>query len=188
MLFSSLDVEISNFIFHFLIPYIVTSEQMDVNILDLALSNLAILTTFITGMGIVITAVISVGLWLRRAVTRENKEIRKYTESQLEQTKKETKIEIDENRTQIQNVKYDLQKDMKYNTSLITEKLNTHEKVFTEIKSSLGSIVNKMDENIQGYNRNVTRLDTHDQQIDKLQDRVYDNGSSYNNRSRKQNQ
>lgn len=158
----------------------ISKEQIDVTpkeSIELAAGQINLFVALILGLGGITSSVVAVGLWLRKQVTKDVIDVKKKTSERLDMQDRKTKEEIEDNKKQIKDAKEELGEKLDSNTQLISTKMAFHESLYKDIRTSLENINNKLDANIQGYARNKTRLDSHDSQLDRLQNRL-DNSSS----------
>lgn len=140
--------------------------------------------TFLTGLIVTIAAVAGIfykGLtWLRAEVTKENKAIREQVVSEnkavrqkLEEENlkiKEDAIErISQNRTDIQNVENTLSKELQYNNTLVSTKLDNIQLASKEYKMQLENYSKDIGKTI---NRNDSKINDHEIRIALVENKV----------------
>lgn len=140
-------------------------------------NNVTIFSSFLSSMGVIVSAIVGTAVWLRKKVTEENKELEKRTQSALEKVEVITTQRVLENKIQIENVQKNLCDQIQHNTVNITDRLKDQKEAITDIKNVIEKIDNKLDENQISISRNAARIESHEMRIAGMESTVYNRSS-----------
>ncbi|MGN6346714.1 MAG: hypothetical protein ACTHME_03325 [Candidatus Nitrosocosmicus sp.] len=157
-----------------------TMEPSEDSISGIVLSHAVLieqLVATITAIGVMGGTVLA---GIKRIVTNNAKEMMDQSDKKLEQTKQDTQKAISKNERQIEDVKTNLCFQIQQTSSNISNKLEDHREELNsmkieqkedmnDMKNTLEKIDTKLDRNTEYIAVNKTRLDSHENRIDRLE-------------------
>lgn len=154
--------------------YVIARDTLTTpDIFQVLSNNITIFSSFLSSMGVIISATVGTGLWLRKQVMKQNEELERRTKEALEKTKHETQLSVEANKQQIHEVKTSLCDQIQYSSSKIQQRLDDHKEQMTDIKNVIEKIDDKLDINQISISRNAARIDSQEMRINSLENSVY---------------
>lgn len=163
----------------------ITNEELNPTFIDTITSNVGLLAGFIGSVTVIGGIMVTVGVWLKKTVTKENASIRKDTLAEIDRIKSETTTQIKENRSHIDNVKTVLEHKIDSATNVLSNTLSDQKEAMISIKTTMEKVDDKLERNVQNFLINKTRIDGHEGKIDTIEHRMYGAGG-YDDNMRRQ--